>query len=194
MRTPRSDTGRGWRSSRSSRRRACSRASCAAASTSALSSVGLLKRSLLRLAGRAGLLRPAYRAYESAQALRGRRAPPVDPGDGLPVPPPQLVVRVAGTADAEWFLERGRRGASSVRDTLARQGVELERIAGLLDFGCGCGRVIRNWIGLEGVERVGTDLNPAAVDWCRRHLPFARFDENGLAPPLPFEDDTFELV
>jgi SAM-dependent methyltransferase len=153
-----------------------------------------LKRRLLRLAGRAGLLRPAYRAYEAAQALRGRRAPPVDPGDGLPVPPAQLIVRVAGTADAEWFLSSGRLAAESVREALARQGVALENLDALLDFGCGCGRVIRNWIGLADVERFGTDLNPAAVRWCRGNLPFATFEENGLAPPLPFDDGRFDLV
>src|SRR5262249_27140661 len=44
------------------------------------------------------------------------------------------------------------------------------------------------------VDRVGTDLNPAAVRWCRTNLAFASFEENGLAPPLPFEDGRFELV
>ena len=64
----------------------------------------------------------------------------------------------------------------------------------MLDFGCGCGRVTRNWAGLSGVQVAGTDLSRPAVDWCRRHLPFARFEENGLEPPLVFDDESFDLV
>jgi SAM-dependent methyltransferase len=151
-----------------------------------------MKRSLLRLLERARLLRPAYRVFERLQSLRGRgrRVGP----DGLPVPPPRLIVRVTGTADRDWFLESGKLGADAIRDALARNGIALEAVTGLLDFGCGCGRVTRYWRGLDGTQIAGTDLDARAVEWCRRNLPFARFDLNGLAPPLPFEDGSFELV
>jgi len=67
-----------------------------------------MKAAALDLLRRVGLLRPAYRAYEALNALRaaGRHAPAAE--DGLPVPPPRLIVRVAGTADVAWFLESGR--------------------------------------------------------------------------------------
>jgi len=155
-----------------------------------------VKRRLLHLLERTGLIGPAFRTWESAQALlAGRRTTRVDADDALPVPPPQLIVRVAGTADVDWFLEGGRLGAASVRGALQKQGVALEGLDAMLDFGCGCGRVTRNWAGLpETVQVAGTDLSRPAVDWCRRNLPFARFEENALDPPLVFGHESFDLV
>ena len=66
-----------------------------------------MKRRLLRLLQRLGLIGPAFRAYERAVALRPQT---VTPADGLPLPPRRLMVRVAGTADADWFLRSGRAG------------------------------------------------------------------------------------
>ena len=144
-----------------------------------------MKRRFLRLLGRAGLLGPAYRSYERALAWRGRHDRSA--ADGLPLPPADLIVRVAGTADVDWFLEGGRLGYETVRQH-APDGLES-----VLDFGCGCGRVTRYWLG-AGVRVAGSDLNEDAIEWCRRNLPFARFELNGLAPPLAFDDGAFDLV
>jgi 2-polyprenyl-3-methyl-5-hydroxy-6-metoxy-1,4-benzoquinol methylase len=153
-----------------------------------------VKATALELLRRLGLLRPAYRAYETLGVLRaaGRTAPAAE--DGLPVPPPQLIVRVAGTADVGWFLESGRLAAESVRDALARHGRRIEELGSLLDFGCGCGRVTRSWAGLDCTAVHGADANERAIAWCRANLPFARFVSNGLAPPLDHADESFDLV
>jgi SAM-dependent methyltransferase len=132
------------------------------------------------------MLGPAFRAYERLLALR-RRGTRVGP-DGLPVPPPGLIVRVAGTPDVDWFLEGGRLGYESIRAQVA-----LDPGAAVLDFGCGCGRVTRYWRDFDGPV-AGTDLSAEAVAWCRAHLPFARFETNGLEPPLAFDDGSFDLV
>lgn len=153
-----------------------------------------MKATALELLRRLGLLRPAYRAYETLGVLRaaGRTAPAAE--DGLPVPPPRLIVRVAGTADVGWFLDSGRLAAESVRDALARHGCRLEELGALLDFGCGCGRVTRRWAGLDRTAVNGADANERAIAWCRANLPFARFVSNGLAPPLDHADESFDLV
>jgi SAM-dependent methyltransferase len=153
-----------------------------------------VKTLALRALRRLRLLRPAYRAYERASALRPRRGPGPAADDGLPVPPPQLIVRVAGTPDVEWFLRGGRLAAGSIRAALWRQGRRLEDLAALLDFGCGCGRVLRNWHALPGTEVAGSDTSEQAVEWCRANLPFARVELNALEPPLAFDDDSFDLV
>jgi SAM-dependent methyltransferase len=115
------------------------------------------------------------------------------PHEALPVPPLRLIDLVSGQPDIPWFLEGGRRAAASLREALGAQGVAMESLGTLLDFGCGCGRVVRHWSGLPG-EVHGSDLNPALVEWCRRHLRFARFERNGLAPPLPYREGSFDLV
>jgi SAM-dependent methyltransferase len=153
-----------------------------------------VKRRILRLLERSGLIGPAFRAFEATQAFLAGRARRVDPADGLPVPPPRLIVRVAGTADPDWFLEGGRLGAASVRGALLRHGVRLEEVGAMLDFGCGCGRVTRNWADLARTHVAGTDLSRPAVEWCRRNLPFGRFEVNELMPPLLFADESFDVV
>jgi SAM-dependent methyltransferase len=47
---------------------------------------------------------------------------------------------------------------------------------------------------LKGVEVCGSDRDERALEWCRLNLPFARFEQNGLAPPLAYDDGAFELV
>lgn len=115
-------------------------------------------------------------------------------GHGLPLPPPKLMHLVAASEDVAWFLEGGRRAASALRNVLARQGVALESLGAILDFGCGSGRVLRHWHDLKGPDLHGTDYNPALIDWCAESLPFARFRVNGLDAGLSYEDETFDLI
>jgi len=144
-----------------------------------------VKRRLLRLLQRAGLIGPAFRAYEIAVALRPARVRSVD---GPPLPPRRLMVRVAGTADADWFLRSGR----AAFDAIAAN-VPIGEVESVLDFGCGCGRVLRYWEEHLGTV-AGSDRDHGAVDWCRQHLPFAHVARNDLAPPLQFADESFDLV
>lgn len=144
-----------------------------------------MKRRLLRLLAGARLIGPAFRAYERAVSLRPRRRLRVD---GPPLPPRRLMVRVAGTADADWFLRSGR----AAYDAIAAH-VSLGAGASVLDFGCGCGRVTRYWSDFPG-RVCGSDLNLDAVEWCRANLPFASFLRNGLEPPLDVEGASVDLV
>ncbi len=144
-----------------------------------------MKRRVVKLLDRLGLVGPAFRMYERLVALRPARRLSVD---GPPLPPRRLMVRVAGTGDADWFLRGGRAGY----DAIAAH-VPLGEIESVLDFGCGCGRVTRWWSDFHG-QVSGSDVSSPAVAWCRENLPFARFEENALAPPLVFEDEGFDLV
>jgi SAM-dependent methyltransferase len=144
-----------------------------------------VKRSIVRLLDRLGLIRPAFRLYEHVVALRPTRRLAVD---GPPLPPRRLMVRVAGTGDADWFLRGGRAGY----DAIAAH-VPLGELESVLDFGCGCGRVTRWWGDFSG-QVAGSDVSASAIDWCRANLPFGRFERNALAPPLVFEDESFDLV
>lgn len=153
-----------------------------------------MKAPLLRLLERTQLLRPAFRTYEALLSLQARRRRAVDADDGLPLPPPALIVRVAGTPDAAWFLESGRLAAEAIRDALERDRAPIDTLDAILDFGCGSGRVTRRWAHLHGVRVFASDRDERAIEWCRRNLPFADFETNGLAPPLAFDDEAFDLI
>ena len=84
--------------------------------------------------------------------------------------------------------------AEKMGAALRDSGVELGTVESVLDFGCGCGRVAR-YLPPAGVEEVhGCDYNPELVDWCNSNLPFMRAEVNGIAPPTPYPDESFELV
>lgn len=144
-----------------------------------------MKRAVLLLLERTGLIGPAFRTYERLVSLRPNRTTVVD---GPPLPPRRLMVRVAGTADADWFLRSGR----AAYDAIAGH-VPVADLDAVLDFGCGCGRVTRYWDTFGGTVR-GSDMSANAVGWCRANLSFAAFETNGLAPPLAFDDASFDLV
>jgi len=152
-----------------------------------------LREPAMRVLDRVSLLRPVYRGYELVQAWRARDAGPAE-ADGLPLPPASLRVAVAGTPDAGWFLESGRRQAAMVSESFARHGTAVGDVDRLLDFGCGCGRVTRHWAALKGPEIHGSDYNRRLVRWCAANLRFAHFSANALAPPLAHGEESFDAV
>ncbi len=77
---------------------------------------------------------------------------------------------------------------------LARDGTDVEHVGALLDWGCGCGRILRHWRGLANTRVAGCDINAEMIDWCANNLPFAEAETNELSPPLPFPDASFDLV
>src|SRR4051794_20985635 len=154
------------------------------------------KRAVLDAFDRVHLARPAVRLYELALAarsdLRGRSAAA---SDGLPLPPARLRAQVGPLhADASFFLESGRRHAALIRELLAEGGTSPDDLDAFLDWGCGCGRVLRHWSTLASTRVHGCDIDPRMIAWCANNLPFAAVRVTELSPPLPYEDDAFGLV
>jgi SAM-dependent methyltransferase len=114
--------------------------------------------------------------------------------DALPLPPPHLIMKVAGTPEPLVYVQGGERAAQSIVALLSRYNIELQNLGAILDFGCGCGRVLRQWQHLNAVEIHGTDYNRALAKWCSRHLPFASIANNLMAPPTRYPENRFGLV
>jgi len=155
-----------------------------------------LRRTLLDLSARLHLARPAVRLYELALAARsqlGSRS--TRHADGLPVPPARLRAQIGPLhADADFFLRSGRSQADLVRDVLRDDGGSIEDMGAILDWGCGCGRILRHWSGLERTHVFGCDINPKMVAWCEQNLTFADVTVNDISPPLGYDAATFDLV
>jgi len=114
--------------------------------------------------------------------------------DGLPVPPGDLISLVGGNPDISWFLKGGLLAAQSMVSILEKNGLAIDKFDAILDFGCGCGRVIRHWRSLGVGKLFGTDYNPDLIGWCKQNLEFAQFMVNDLSPPLSYDDSTFDFV
>jgi SAM-dependent methyltransferase len=152
------------------------------------------RRTVLDWLDRARLARPAVRVYETALALRSRATGPHS-DEGLPLPPALLRARSGPQhADAAFFLQSGRSHAELLRELLAEQGTDIATLGALLDFGCGCGRVLRHWSALDAARRCGCDINETAVEWCSENLPFAEVALTATSPPLPYADESFDLA
>jgi ubiquinone/menaquinone biosynthesis C-methylase UbiE len=111
------------------------------------------------------------------------------------VPPASLRFRVHGDLNIQSFLETGRRCSHDIRDALARVCKDMNSFRHILDFGCGCGRTII-WFSSSGnsVNLYGTDIDAAAIEWCRRYLDFATFKVNRPLPPLSYQANSFDFV
>jgi SAM-dependent methyltransferase len=136
----------------------------------------------------------AWRAWEAFLALAGRRRDRPADDDGLALPPAALRVRVIAQNDPDVFLRTGKAEAQALAAAARAYGLEVRDAGRLLDFGCGCGRVIRHWVGLPSLEVHGSDHDAELVDWLRTGLPFVHANRNELAPPLPYPAGHFGLV
>ena len=130
-------------------------------------------------------------------ARRGLR---LEPPPALP--PAHLVGRVVPPATADRvgtmlasYREGGRRTVIDFDRALTSVGREMRDYRRMLDFGCGPGRTL-GWLGrvAADVELHGTDIDPDAIEWARRELPFADFAVAPHEPPIPYPDAHFDLV
>jgi SAM-dependent methyltransferase len=153
--------------------------------------MSMLKTGLAHLMDSLGLLLPVYRGLEFIGTAGAEKVGDVP--DGLPLPPPSLRMRVSGTVDVAEFLERGQLAQQSIRKALARAGAPLGSDPAILDFGCGCGRVLRYWRGLDSAV-FGADVSTPGIKWCRDNLPFAEVCVNAFEPPLNYGDASFDVV
>lgn len=133
-----------------------------------------------------------YVRYHEWRLTHGKDAPPAE-HNGIPMPPLYLITLVTGSPDWRWFLKTGEELAPLLDQYASAAGVPFAQAKRILDFGCGCGRVLRHLPGRTQAELHGVDYNPGLVRWCARHLP-GRFKRNQLQPPLSFPDDHFDVT
>ena len=114
--------------------------------------------------------------------------------DGLRLPSNRLIFLVIGNAWGSVFYDSGKLLMDSIKNNLIKNNIEINKFDTILDFGCGCGRLIRHLSSLKGTKLYGTDYNYKLINWCKENLKFAEFDTNNLTPPLKYNDDKFDFI
>jgi ubiquinone/menaquinone biosynthesis C-methylase UbiE len=140
--------------------------------------------------------RPRFSPGEDAQVEIQQLKDIVRREHGLPVAPPKaLQVRILGLYSPH-FIESGWQTFEVFQQSLARFGCAIESCETVLDFGCGCGRVIRAFRQMSPRARLyGTDIDGEAIQWLsENYQQFGTFSRNGELPPFAFGDDSFDLI
>jgi SAM-dependent methyltransferase len=118
------------------------------------------------------------------------------------MPPAELITTealmskldLAARARPEFYFATGYRDAWRLLTTLEQHSFDLANLRSALEFGCGSGRVLRHFRNISKLSLAGSDANPKPIEWARRNLPEIDFRINALEPPLPFADESFDLV
>jgi SAM-dependent methyltransferase len=118
----------------------------------------------------------------------------------LPIPPRELLARTNSRYEQrsdDWYRDHYLRGGQSRRRGIVQAlpvgyAFEDRRV---LDFGCGAGRVLRQFLPeAESGEFWGCDLYEPTVEWLQENLsPPFRFYVNERRP-MPHPDSYFDLV
>ena len=114
----------------------------------------------------------------------------------FPLPETYLRDRVVGEGiDDETFHRGGYVDWRRMERCLREARYDFGQPGALLDFGCGCARILR-YFGYytETTTLWGVDVDGEAVDWCHDHIEFANFLRVGFEPPSPFPAKRFQAV
>ncbi|MDB6092724.1 MAG: hypothetical protein JWM32_286 [Verrucomicrobia bacterium] len=112
------------------------------------------------------------------------------------LPPPHLQVRQVGGDWGKNFFVSGGEMFDQIAAAAAEFGKPLGDAERILDFGCGCGRVLKSFARFPHRGEVwGSDIDPEAIAWNRGNLgDVALFDCNATVPPLAFPDAFFDFI
>jgi SAM-dependent methyltransferase len=114
----------------------------------------------------------------------------------LPSPGPALVATTQGLGDVEAYRASIVGSFLAMESLLRAAGADPARVRNVLDIGCGTGRLLLGWHADDASRRLaGTDLNAELIAWaCANLARAAAWEVNGLEPPLPHADGSFDLV
>lgn len=112
-----------------------------------------------------------------------------------PWPGEELVSRVTGLTDPDVFFGSGQQSVRDLNRALAVLGRSLESYPTILEFGCGCGRIMLWLEHLAASSSLhGVDIDERAIRWAQANMPYATFTVNDPLPPLAYPDGFFDLV
>lgn len=115
----------------------------------------------------------------------------VDEAAPQPQPPIHLQDRIGGSAN---FLAVARQLTSFLLSCIGKWQSVFEADA-ILDWGCGCGRVVAQLMRLLPPEKLhGCDIDAEAIAWDQANLSGPSFLRIGPYPPTPYPERSFDII
>lgn len=111
-------------------------------------------------------------------------------------PPDHLQIRQVGSVWGDGFYREGRVIFDQLAEALRVGGQPVDETPRILDFGCGCGRVLRSFQDVPHRGEVwGCDIDGESIAWDRAHLGhIGQFYTNPVLPPMQFPDGFFSAI
>jgi len=112
----------------------------------------------------------------------------------LPLPPEHMRYRVTmSKSPFTWWLSSLKTGGEFL--TAMQEVCDPRAPLRLLDWGCGSGRSSMILAAhLSNLEVHGADIDGEAIRWCNENLAAGRYTVIEPEPPMPFEDESFDVV
>jgi trans-aconitate methyltransferase len=113
-----------------------------------------------------------------------------------PLPPVKLRARVAGSWAGHSFLRMAATLSNDIRSLLDLAGEDRSRFLEVLDWGCGCGRLMRVLPDLfPNACLTGADIDAEAIAWNCEHLAgLAAFHVVPSIPPSTLPEAHFDMI
>ena len=114
----------------------------------------------------------------------------------VPPLPPHALRRIVAADEDEIFLWSGFVDLVGILGLFAQHQRRPDSDGWrVLDFGCGCGRLTRFFVGAPlDWHAYGSEVNADHVAWCRDNLTGVDTRLNTVRPPLPFDTASMDLV
>lgn len=114
----------------------------------------------------------------------------------LPLPPKELVGRVSGSEDITQFAELGAMTLDNWARALNSINKTFNDFQNIVDFGCGCGRVLRHLRpNLRSDQNlIGMDVDAEAIEWVSNSYPTITAIALDLMPPSSLADSSIDLI
>ena len=108
------------------------------------------------------------------------------------LPPAYLRIQVHGSDSIPSYILEGYSAQKKLEFLFHESlGNNLDEMAPILDWGCGCGRVCKHFWDTNLIY--GVDINENAINWCLENI-CSNFSVCQLDPPLHFKDNYFGAI